>query len=108
MQNTKVEKSVRDSRTDRIDRIIDLLSEHLEKDGRHSLQNIPRAVFHIQAHGVEDNNRRLTHPGIPIFPTRALSIVGYNMFGMFQYCPDNINETVTITDTEGRINIIFV
>jgi hypothetical protein len=62
-------------------RIADLLIQQLAIDG-HSLDNIPQAVFHIQAHGSDNNTLRLTHPGIPLFPTRALAIVGYNTYGV--------------------------
>jgi len=79
-------------------RITDLLVEQLAADG-HSLDNVPQAVFHIQAHGLDNNTLRLTYPGIPLFPTRALAMVGYNTFGLMSYCSRDFNENVTIKDT---------
>lgn len=82
-------------------RIADLLIQQLAIDG-HSLDNIPQAVFHIQAHGSDNNTLRLTHPGIPLFPTRALAIVGYNTYGVMSYCKRDFNERVTIFDKDGK------
>lgn len=82
-------------------RITDLLIQQLGFDG-HSLDNIPQAVFHIQAHGSDNNTLRLTHPGIPLFPTRALAIVGYNTYGVMSYCASDFNERVTINDDNGK------
>jgi hypothetical protein len=88
-------------------RIADLLVEQLATDG-HSLNNIPQAVFHIQAHGLDDNRIRLTYPGIPLFPTRALAMVGYNTHGLMSYCPRDFNEYVTIKDTTGNSYAITI
>ena len=83
--------------------ISDLLIEQLAMDG-HSLDNIPEAVFHIQAHGSDNNTIRLTYPGISLFPTRALSIVGYNTYGIMSYCTNNFNERVNILDKSGVLH----
>lgn len=82
-------------------RIAHLLVEKLGADD-HSLNKIPQAVFHIQAHGLDDNRTRLTYPGIPLFPTRALAMVGYNTHGLMSYCQRDFNEYVTIKDASGN------
>ena len=82
-------------------RIADLLVDQLAADG-HSLDNIPQAVFHIQAHGLDNNTLRLTYPGIPLFPTRALAMVGYNTYGLMSYCSRDFNEIVTIKDASNK------
>lgn len=83
--------------------ITELLINQLASD-RHSLDNIPQAVFHIQAHGSDNNTLRLTYPGIPLFPTRALSIVGYNTYGLMSYCINNFVERVNIVDKSGVLH----
>jgi len=82
-------------------KISELLDKQLATDG-HSLNNVPQAVFHIQAHGLDNNTLRLTYPGIPLFPTRALAMVGYNTFGLMTYCSRDFNENVTIKDTSNN------
>lgn len=82
------------------DRIADLLISQLESDG-HSLDNIPKAVFHIQAHGKDDNQARLTYPGVELFPTRGLASVGYNSFGIMAYCRTNFIIGIHIRDTNN-------
>ena len=82
-------------------RIADLLVQQLATDD-HSLNDIPQAVFHIQAHGLDNNKLRLTYPGLPLFPTRALAIVGYNTYGLMSYCNLDFNENVTINDTSNN------
>jgi hypothetical protein len=82
------------------DRIADLLRRQLESDG-HSLDNIPKAVFHIQAHGKDDNQSRLTYPGVELFPARGLASVGYNSFGIMAYCRNNFVIGIYIRDTNN-------
>ena len=82
------------------DRIADLLRRQLESDG-HSLDNTPKAVFHIQAHGKDDNQSRLTYPGVELFPTRGLASVGYNSFGIMAYCRTNFVIGIYIRDTNN-------
>ena len=77
-----------DTTREKYDRIAELLIQQLAMDG-HSLDNIPKAVFHIQAHGKDDNQARLTYPGVELFPTRGLASVGYNSFGIMAYCRNN-------------------
>jgi hypothetical protein len=83
--------------------ISDLLIEQLAMDG-HSLDNIPQAVFHIQAHGSDNNTIRLTYPGMSLFPTRALSVVGYNTYGIMSYCRNDFKQRVNIVDKSGVLH----
>lgn len=82
-------------------RISELLIRQLASDG-HSLDNIPKAVFHIQAHGKDDNQSRLTYPGVELFPTRGLVSVGYNSFGIMSYCRNNFNIGINIRDMDNK------
>lgn len=82
-------------------RISELLIRQLASDG-HSLDNIPKAVFHIQAHGKDDNQSRLTYPGVELFPTRGLASVGYNSFGIMAYCRSNFNIGINIRDMDNK------
>jgi len=89
------------------DRIAELLRQQLDMDG-HSLSDIPKAVFHIQAHGKDNNQSRLTYPGVELFPSRGLASVGYNSFGIMAYCRGNFNIGILIRDTNDREHNISI
>jgi hypothetical protein len=82
--------------------ISDLLVDQLASDG-HSLDNVHQAVFHIQAHSSDNNTLRLTYPGIPLFPTRALAIVGYNTYGIMTYCMNDFNVRLSILGKDRKM-----
>jgi hypothetical protein len=74
----------------------------------HSLNNIPKAIIHIQAHGLDDNQSRLTYPGVELFPTKGMASVGYNSFGIMRFCNNDFNITLNIIDTTGELRHISI